>query len=242
MGKNVLITGGAGGIGREISRVFASHGYGVGISYFEGKDRAEELKREILSSGADCEIFYCDVSKREDVEKMFSNFAETLGKIDALVNNAGISQSKLFLDVTKDDWEKMLGVNLTGVFNTCQCAIRQMLPRGGAIVNVSSIWGISGASCEAHYSAAKAGVAALTKALAKEYGRAGIRVNAAAPGVIDTKMNARLNEEERETLKDEIAFGRFGAPREAAEAVYFLASSAASFITGQVLTIDGGMI
>ena len=241
--KNVLITGGAGGIGSACARVFAENGYNVGISYMESEKEALLLKAELLEKGVDCEAFYCDVSSRDDVESMFSQFEARLGNVDVLINNAGIAQQKLFLDITLWEWNRMIDTNLTGVFNTCQCALRNMVyNKSGSIVNISSIWGISGASCEAHYSASKAAVIALTKALAKEYGPSNIRVNAIAPGVIDTKMNAHLDEGDIEALAQNTALGRIGTPREAAEAAYFLASEKAAFITGQVLTIDGGFV
>lgn len=243
MRKNVIITGGSGGIGSACARLFASNGYNVGIVYHKNAESAEKLKKEILDMEADCEIFQCDISSRDEVESMFVQIGERLGKVDVLVNNAGVSQQKLFCDITLWEWNRIFDVNVTGVFNMCQCALRDMIDaKKGSIVNVSSIWGITGASCEAHYSATKGAVIALTKSLAKEYGPSNIRVNAVAPGVIDTKMNAHLDNSAIDCLKEETALGRIGTPKEAAEAIYFLASESSSFITGQVLTCDGGFI
>ncbi len=243
MRKNVLITGASGGIGSEIVRIFAKNGYNVGIVYNKNVEAAQALKQEALECEIDCEIFKCDVSSRDEVESLFMNFNERLGKVDVLVNNAGVSQQKLFCDITLWEWNRIFDINVTGVFNMCQCALRDMIyNKSGSIVNVSSMWGVTGASCEAHYSATKAAVISLTKSLAQEYGPSNIRVNAVAPGVIDTKMNSHLDDEAMEELKEETPLGRIGKPSEIAEAVYFLASEKASFITGQTLTCDGGFI
>ncbi len=243
MSRNVMITGGAGGIGGACAKLFAEHGYNVGIVYNKSEKKAKEIKREIEEEGGECKIFQCDVSSREEVESLFDMFETKLGNVDVLINAAAAAQQKLFLDITLWEWNRIFDVNVTGVFNTCQCALREMAYRkSGSIVNISSMWGITGASCEAHYSATKGAVIALTKALAKEYGPSGVRINCVAPGVIDTKMNAHLSEEDKCALGDETPLGRIGTPREAAEAVYFLASENASFITGQVLTVDGGFI
>jgi len=240
---NVLITGGSGGIGGACAMKFASEGYSVGLAYHNNGEKAKKIKREIETDGGECEIFCCDVSSRDEVESLFHAFSARFGDIDVLVNCAGIASQKLFLDITLWEWNRMMDVNLTGVFNTCQCALYEMAYRKkGSIVNVSSMWGITGASCEAHYSAAKGAVIALTKALSKEYGASGVRVNCVAPGVIDTKMNAHLDEESMKELCDTASLGRIGTPEETAEAVYFLASEKASYITGQVLTVDGGFI
>lgn len=239
--KNVLITGGSGGIGSECAYLFAEKGFNVGITYLNGEKDASRVKARILETGRDCEIFRCDVSSRDEVEGLFFSFAERMGSVDVLVNNAAIAQQKLFCDITLWEWNRMFDVNVTGVFNMCQCALRRMLRnKSGSIVNVVSVWGEEGASCEAHYSASKGAVTALTKSLAKEYGPSNIRVNAVAPGVIDTKMNSHLTKEDTARLAEETPLGRLGTAREAAEAVYFLASEAASFITGEVLNVGGG--
>ncbi len=243
MRKNVLITGGAGGIGSACAHVFAERGYNVGIAYHKSEREALKLKNEILALKCDCEIYGCDISSRDEVEGMFRSFSERLGTVDVLVNNAAVAQQKLFCDITLWEWNRIFDINVTGVFNTCQCALRDMIyNKSGSIVNVSSVWGITGASCEAHYSATKGAVIALTKSLAKEYGPSNIRVNAVSPGVIDTKMNSQLSSEDIKSLASETPLGRIGTAREAAEAIYFLASENASFITGQVLTCDGGFI
>lgn len=243
MRKNVIITGGSGGIGSAAARLFAQNGYNVGIVYHKNIEAAEALKEEILAMEVDCEIFQCDVASRDDVERMFIEFHEKIGKVDVLINNAGVAQQKLFCDITLWEWNRIFDINVTGVFNMCQCALRDMIDaKCGSIVNVSSMWGVTGASCEAHYSATKAAVISLTKSLAKEYGPSNIRVNCVAPGVIDTKMNAHLDRDAMAELGEEAALGRIGKPEEAAEAIYFLASEKASFITGQVLTCDGGFI
>lgn len=239
MSKNVLITGGSGGIGNAIASLFAKNGYNVGVVYNSDKEGAEKLANE----SEKIEIFKCDVSKRDEVEALFAQFHEKLGDVDILINNAGMAQQKLFLDITNEEWERIFAVNVTGVFNMCQCALRDMVRRGkGSIVNVSSIWGLKGASCEAHYSATKAAIISLTESLSKEYGLSGIRVNCVAPGVIDTKMNSHLSNEDISELADGAALGRIGTANEVAEAVYFLASEKASFITGQTLVCDGGFI
>lgn len=239
MSKNVLITGGSGGIGSATARLFASMGYNVGITYNSDKDGAERLCGEYSNIKA----FKCDVSDRGGVETLFEEYHKSMGLVDILVNNAGMARQRLFLDITMEEWERIFAVNVTGVFNMCQFAIRDMITKGkGAIVNVSSIWGVKGASCEAHYSATKAAVISLTESLAKEYGLSGIRVNCVAPGVIDTRMNSHLDEEAMESLAEEAALGKIGKADEVAETIYFLASEKASFITGQTLLCDGGFL
>lgn len=242
--KNVLITGASGGIGGECARLFAENGYNVGLAYYKNEEAAFKLRDELRGiENIKCEAFQCDVSSREDVDNMFLDFHEKIGNVDVLINNAGVAQQKLFLDITLWEWNRIFDINVTGVFNMCQCALRDMTDeKSGSIVNVSSMWGITGASCEAHYSATKAAVISMTKSLAKEYGPSNVRVNCVAPGVIDTKMNANLDKEAMDDLKEATLLGRIGTPREVAEAVYFLASEKASFITGQVLTCDGGFI
>lgn len=243
MSKNVLITGGSGGIGSATAKLFAKNGYNVGIVYHKDADGAEKLRDELLSEDVICECFCCDISSREEVENLFTDFHTKIGSVDVLVNNAGVAQQKLFCDITLWEWNRIFDINVTGVFNTCQCALRDMIyAKSGSIVNVSSIWGVKGASCEAHYSATKAAVISLTQSLAKEYGPSNIRVNCVSPGVIDTKMNAHLDESAMAQLQDETALGRIGKPEEVAEAIYFLASEKAAFITGQNLICDGGFI
>ena len=237
MSKNVLITGGSGGIGSSIARLLAQKGYNVGITYNSDLEGAKALERDGIT------IYRCDVSNRDDVEGLFCDFHNKIGKVDILINNAGIAQQKLFLDITVEEWHRIFDINVTGVFNMCQYALLDMVSKkAGSIVNVSSIWGVKGASCESAYSATKAAVVSLTQSLAKEYGPSGIRVNCVAPGVIDTKMNSHLDGEEIAELGDEAALGRIGKPDEVAEAIYFLASEKAGFITGQTIVCDGGFI
>ena len=184
-----------------------------------------------------------DVSKSNDVKRMVNDVIERYGKIDVLINNAGVAQQKLFTDITDEDWERMVSINLTGTFNCCRAVIPHMVSRkSGSIINTSSIWGMTGASCEVHYSAVKAGIIGMTKALAKELGPSGIRVNCVAPGVINTRMNANLSVSDLEGLADETPLGRLGTTNEVASTSLFLASNAAEFITGQVISPNGGFV
>ena len=232
--KKVLITGGTRGIGEAIARLLSEKEYKVYINYLKSDEKAENLAREIGAVPVKA-----DVSSPKETEEMFSK----IGGVDILINNAGIAQQKLFTDITSEDWDRMIGVNLTGVFNCTKGALPYMInKKSGCIINISSMWGICGASCEVHYSAAKAGVIGFTKALAKEVGPSNIRVNCVAPGVVDTKMNANLSSEDIEILSDETPLCRIGKPEEIANAVAFLATQDASFITGQVLSVDGGFI
>lgn len=232
--KGALVTGGARGIGRAIVAALAKDGWNVTFLYRSDDAAAQKTALETGAVG-----IRCDVSDRESVLEAVRN----CGRIDLLVNNAGISQFRLFTDITEEDWQRMIGVNLTGVFHTTQAVLPQMISRkSGAIVNIASMWGAVGASCETHYSASKGGVIALTKALAKEVGPSGIRVNGINPGVIETDMNGHLSEEDKNALADDTPLCRLGQAEEVAKAVLFLASDDASFITGQVLGVDGGFI
>lgn len=239
-----LITGGAGGIGREISVLFARNGYNVAIQYNTGKERAESLAAQINTLFQVKAIaVQADFEKECNVKKFFEEAVSKLGAPDVLINNAGISEQRLFTDVSYEEWQKMININLGSAFNLCKFAAKYMIQKQkGAIVNISSIWGIAGASCEVAYSAAKAGLIGLSKALARELGPSGIRVNCVAPGVIDTEMNAMHSEEAIASLVDETPLCRIGKPEEVAAAVYFLASNEASFITGQTLCVDGGFL
>lgn len=243
MSKCAVITGGAGGIGSAICKTFASNGYSVLIACNSSLPEAIALKEELLTNGADADCFNGDICDSNTADALISFAINRFGGLDVLVNNAGIADQRLFTDISDADWNRMISSDLTSVFNCCRAASNRLIKsKCGSIVNISSVWGISGASCEVHYSAAKAGIIGLTKALAKELGPSGIRVNCVAPGVIETKMNAHLSSDDISALADATPLCRIGKPEEVAEAVYFLASEKSSFITGQILTVDGGFI
>ena len=242
MNKLVLVTGGARGIGAEICRAFAHEGYKIAINYNSSEIQAVELKKE-LSPLTDVEIFKADISESAQVNSMFLNIEKSLGTVDVLVNNAGIAEQVLFTDITDEMWQRMINVNLTGAFNCSRAALKNMINnKSGKIINITSMWGEVGASMEVHYSAAKAGVIGLTKALAKEVGLSGVTVNAISPGVVLTDMMAQFSDEDKASLKNETPLNRLGTPNDVANAVRFLASSDADFITGQVLSVNGGFV
>lgn len=241
--KTVWITGASGGIGNAAARLFADEGYQVAAGYCRGRESAEALCAELRSRGCVAEPFGADLSDPAAVAQALRAIEDAFGGVDVLVNNAGVAQQKLLTDMTDGEWRRMFAVNTDSVFYCCRAVIPQMVRRqAGSIVNVSSVWGIRGASCEAAYSASKAAVIGLTRALAKELGPSGIRVNCVAPGVIDTPMNACFDAETMAALADETPLCRIGSPREAAEAILFLASDRAKFITGQTLSADGGFM
>ncbi|SNX53830.1 3-oxoacyl-ACP reductase FabG [Thermoanaerobacterium sp. RBIITD] len=242
-GKVIVVTGGSGGIGSAICKELAKLGGCIAIHYKSDYKSANDLKNYIKENYGYADIFKADIKDRKQVDQMMETIYNSFGRIDYLVNNAGIAQIKPFMDITVDDWDAMIDTNLKGLFNCTQSALKYMLSKkSGVIVNISSIWGIRGASCEVHYSAAKGGIISFTKALAKELGPSNIRINCIAPGVVDTDMNKYLSSDVKEDLVSKTSLGRLGTPIEIAKAVSFLLSDEASFITGQVLTIDGGFI
>ena len=243
MKKTVLITGSSRGIGRATAKKFASEGYNVIINYHKSKEKALSLLEQLLTSGANAIAVQADVSDRKQVEAMFKQGYEKFGKIDVLVNNAGIADMTLFTDVTEQQWRRIFDVNVNGMFNCCQCVLPKMISeKEGRIINISSIWGLVGASCEVHYSATKGAIIGFTKALAKELGPSNILVNAVAPGVVDTDMIAGVSEEVRERLKDETPLGIITKPEEVANVVYFLSTEEAKLITGQVINASAGFV
>ena len=248
MEKTVLVTGASRGIGSEIARRFALEGYRVALNYHTSRKQAEALAAALeeclgVSAGERILPIHADISDRKQVEQMFAQIQEQFGDVDVLVNNAGIAQQKLFTDLTEEDWRRMFAVHVDGAFHCSQYALNGMIHRHrGKIINVSSMWGQIGGSCEVHYSAAKAALIGLTRALAKEVGPSGIQVNCVAPGVIDTEMNCALSPETLEQLCEETPLGVMGTCRDIAEAVFFLADSRSDFITGQVLGVNGGMV
>ena len=236
--KTVFITGGSRGIGAELVRTFSKNGYNVAFTYRASHEAAEQLAVETgaLAIKADSRI---ESEATDALNKAISEF----GGVDCLINNAAVSSFSLFTDITLDDWNDMMSVNLTGAFIYSKAVIPDMLKRKqGRIINITSMWGLVGSSCEVHYSAAKAGLIGLTKALAKELGPSGITVNAIAPGVIDTEMNKALTDEDREALINDTPVMRIGTTRDVAEAALFLARDEASFITGEVLNVSGGYV
>ena len=244
MVRHVMITGASRGIGAATARRFAAGGWNVSIHYHSSVSQARKLAEELSALGIQALPVRGDVSDPEQMAHAVGRAVEELGPLDALVCNAGVALPvQLLTDTTDTQWRKVMGADLDGVFHTLSPAIPGMVARkSGAIVTVSSMWGVTGGSCETPYSAAKAGVIGLTRALAKELGPSGIRVNCVAPGVILTEMNAFLSEEDRAALAEETPLGRLGTPEDVAEAVYFLAGEAARFITGQVLSVDGGLV
>ena len=242
MKKTVLVTGSSRGIGRAIALKYAEHGYNVVINCARSTDRLEQVKKEAETLGAACLAVQADVGIWEDCVRLFAQIQEHFGDLDILVNNAGISWIGLLQDMDVSQWNTLIASNLSSVFHCCKLAVPGMVKKqSGRIVNISSVWGVCGASCEAAYSASKGGVGALTQALAKELAPSGIQVNAIACGVIDTDMNACFSPEERRELEDEIPAGRYGTPEEVAELAFSLAAGH-SYLTGQVITLDGGWI
>ncbi len=242
MNKVALVTGGARGIGKAICRALANDGYKIAINYNNSEKQAILLKNE-LSEITDVEIFKCDVSDSASVKAMFSDVAETLGNVNVLVNNAGIAEQALFTDITDEMWLKMLNTNLSSAFYCSREALKNMInEKYGVIINIASMWGEVGSSMEVHYSAAKAGLIGLTKALAKEVGLSGVRVNAVSPGVVLTDMMSSFSETDKELLKDETPLNSLGTTKDIANAVSFLVSDKANFITGQVLSVNGGFV
>ena len=237
--RTVLISGGDRGIGAAAARAFYAAGYRVAVFYHTNAEAAAALQKELPGVLA----VQCDVASRASCELAFRAAEQALGHLDVLVSNAGIAQQKLFTDITPEEWQRMLDVNLTGAFNLCQLALPGMIRRkAGRILTVSSMWGQTGGSCEVHYSAAKAGLIGLTKALAKEEGPSGITVNCVAPGVIDTDMMASFTAEDKAALAEETPVGRLGTAEEVAKLLLYLAGEDAGYITGQVFGVNGGLV
>ena len=236
-----VITGASGGIGQAVARQFAAAGYRVFCGCNSHLEEAQQLARALCEQGAQAQALQADLSDPQQAQEFARMVQAQCGSVDVLVNNAGIAQQKLFQDITDEDWRRMMGVNLDGVFYLTRALLPGMIrKKSGRIINISSVWGVCGASCEVHYSAAKAAVAGMTKALAKEVGPSGITVNCIAPGVIRTPMLESFSEEELEQLAQQTPMGRLGTGDDIAALAVFLASSQAGFITGQVICADGG--
>ena len=237
--KAVLVTGGSRGIGAEIVKMLAKENYSIVLNYNHSEKQAIQIQEELQKQGRQIAIFQADVSKREAVKKLIQFTINTFGTIDVLINNAGIAQEKLFTDITDDDWNTMLNTNLNSVFYCTQEALPEMIrKKEGCIINISSIWGITGSSCEVAYSTAKAGINGMTKALAKELGPSNIRVNAIAPGIIDTSMNEYLTKEEKQVIEQEIPLEKVGKTIDIARCVKWLIED--EYTTGQIISINGG--
>lgn len=239
--KTVLITGASRGIGREIALKFSSEGYNIVLNYNSSEKKAKDLVKQINKMGVSCLALKADVAIEAEVKAMIDTALKEFGKIDVLINNAGVALSKLFQQTTTDEIARVFGVNTFGVINCSKAVVPGMISeKCGKIINISSIWGKVGASMETIYSASKGAVIAFTMALAKELAPSGISVNCVCPGVIDTDMLLEYTEADKKELKEQTPLSRLGTPQDVANAVYFLASDNAAFITGQVITVDGG--
>ncbi len=244
MNRTVLITGASGGIGQATALAFWQKGCKVVLHYHTHGDTSKALCYDMNKTRPQSAIALpADIADRRQIDALFDTVEKKLGTVDVLINNAGIAQQKLFTDLSDDDWNRMFDINVKGMFYCCQRAAPAMIrQKRGKIINVSSMWGQVGASCEVHYSAAKGAVIAFTKALAKELGPSGIQVNCVAPGVIDTPMNGHLSPDAIESLKEEAPLGTIGTPQDVAESILFLGSPASDFITGQILAPNGGIV
>ena len=239
MNKTVFITGGSKGIGAEAVKQFTRCGYKVAFTYNNSEDKAKSLANEL---GENCKAYKLDITDSNAVNTVIADVENTFGEIFVLVNNAGIAEQSLFTDITDEMWHKMIETNLSGAFYCSRAVLKYMINRKcGKIINISSIWGETGGSCEVHYSSAKAGLIGMTKALAKEVGLSGITVNCVSPGVILTDMTSHFDEDTMNELKNETPLNKIGTPSDVAGAVSFLASPDADFITGQDLAVNGGM-
>lgn len=241
MKKIAIVTGASRGIGREIAKTLAKEGMQVVANYNNSEQKALELKKELENENINIDIFKADVSKREEAKALVENTLNKYGKIDILINNAGISEYKVFTDETDEDWNKVMNINLYSAFVMCQEVIPNMIHnKNGNIINISSIWGMVGSSLEVLYSISKAGMDGLTKALAKELGPSNIRVNSVAPGAINTDMNSNLTVEELKQLEEETPLGRIGTPQDIAKCVKWLVDD--TFTTGQIISVNGGWV
>ena len=239
--KTIIVTGGSRGIGASIVKELANKDYNIVLNYNNSEKQAKQIQKELLEKNIKIEIFKADVSKRENVKELVKFALEKFKTIDVLINNAGIDQVKMFMDITDEDWNKMIQTNLNSVFYCTQEVLPTMIHnKEGNIINISSIWGITGASCEVHYSVAKAGIDGMTKALAKELGLSNIRVNSIAPGAILTDMNKGYTNEEIEDMKSQIPLGKLGNPIEIAKCVNWLIED--NYTTGQIISPNGGWV
>lgn len=241
MAKTIIVTGGSRGIGAGIVKLLAEENNNIVLNYNKSEENAKKIQNECTDLGKNVEIFKADVTKREEVRRLVEFTIQKYKKIDVLINNAGISQSKLFTEVTDEEWRYVIDNNLTSVFYMSQEVVPHMIQQqSGCIINISSIWGMVGSSCESVYSVSKAGVDGLTKALAKELGPSHIRVNSIAPGLIDTQMNQDLSEKVLEEIKEETPLGKIGMPEDIAKCVKWLIED--EFTTGQIISINGGWV
>lgn len=242
MNKTVVVTGASRGIGRAVSIYYAQNGFNVCICCRKNSEMLEKVRQEILNYGVECIAYTGDIGNFQKCETFFKLIAQSYSKIDILVNNAGISHIGLLQDMSPDKWHNIVEANLTSVFNCCKLAIPIMLSRhAGKIVNISSVWGCVGASTEVAYSATKGGINSFTKALAKELAPSNIQVNAIACGIIDTDMNGFLNDDELQSVLDEVPAGRIGKPEDVAKLAFDITNTS-DYLTGQVIKLDGGWI
>ena len=241
--KTVLVTGGSRGIGKEIALKFAKQGYDVIINYVSDKTDTEELKKELEANGGKALIIKADVTNPEQIENLVKKAIETFEKIDVLVNNAGITKDNLLMRMSEEEFDKVIEVNLKGTYLMTKAVTKYMMKkRQGSIINLSSVVGVTGNAGQCNYAASKAGIIGLTKSVAKELASRNIRANAIAPGFIATDMTDVLSDEIKETIQNQIPLKRMGNAKEVAELAYFLGSEQSSYITGQVIHVDGGMV
>lgn len=239
--KTVLITGGSRGIGKCIAENLAKEGYNVVLNYNKSEKQAKQIQEKLTKQGVKLEIFKADVSKRNEVKKLVKYTLDKFKNIDILINNAGIARLQMFTDITDEDWNEVINTNLNSVFFTTQEVLPNMIHnKSGCIINISSIWGIVGASCEVAYSVSKAGIDGMTKSLAKELGLSNIRVNSIAPGVIDTDMNSNLDNAIKEEIKNETPLNKIGKPIDIYKCVKWLIDD--EFTTGQIISPNGGYV